>query len=127
EVCRVSTTTSPRSLDAQSPADVGSGTPRHRRLLVAAAGLAGAWLLPFVTHLVGIDLILPPLLLLGVMSLVQGGRNVVDQFVVAVSVLFGVLCLAALGISAWPWGLHPVPFAGLASSALVTTAVLTRL
>src|SRR5215510_13790157 len=60
---RLSMTTSRSAETADSPV----GRSVQARLPYAAAGVAAAWLVPVVTHLVGADWILPPLLLVGLM------------------------------------------------------------
>jgi hypothetical protein len=84
-----------------------------------------AWVLPLLTHLAGLDAVLPVLILLGLMSLQRGSRTGLDAFVVATVQLFGALCVAGLLISLWPWRLNPVPIAGFALTGLVLLAVAT--
>jgi hypothetical protein len=87
--------------------------------------LVVAWLLPLAAHLLGVDWLLPPLLLAGLVSLQHAGRTLLDRLVLAVAQLFGTLCVAGLAISLWPWHLHPVPIAGCAFTALVVLALVT--
>jgi hypothetical protein len=101
------------------------GPSMTARLRPAAAALAVAWLLPLGAHLVGLDWVLPPLLVVGLMSLQRSGRALADRLVLATAQLFGALCAAGLVISFWPWHLHPVPIAGCAFTALVVLAVAT--
>jgi hypothetical protein len=89
------------------------------------AGLAGAWLLPLGTHWIGIDWLLPPLVVVGVMALQRAGRTVLDRLVLAVAQLFGALCVAGLLITVWPWHLHPVAIAGTALTVLLVIAAAT--
>ncbi len=89
------------------------------------AAFAGAWLLPLATHLVGADWLLPPVVLLGVMSLQRAGRTPLDRLILAMAQLFGVFCVAGFLFSVWPWHLHPVPIAGCALTALVAFAAAT--
>jgi hypothetical protein len=84
------------------------------------AGLVGlAWAVPLGTHALGADLLLPPAILLGTASLLRAGHSLLDRLMLALFLLLGSVCAAGLGMSVWPWGLAPVPVAGLALSALV--------
>jgi hypothetical protein len=87
--------------------------------------LVAAWLLPCTTHPLGIDWVWPPVVLLGVMSLIRGGTTILDRLILAVAQLFGAFCVAGLIISVWPWHLHPVPIVGTALTALLVIAAVT--
>jgi hypothetical protein len=108
--------------DAPEPRPV---RPRRPVLLVAGA-LVAAWLVPLLTHLLGLDIVLPVLIWLAVASLLRAGRTVLDRLVIALGMLLGAVPVAGLVISYWPWGLQPVPLAGFALSGLVGIAVLLR-
>ncbi|MBT8227198.1 MAG: hypothetical protein HKP61_17915 [Dactylosporangium sp.] len=120
----------PQTTAVPVPPDPPAGGQRRpelaRRLALGGAGLLAAWALPLLAHVTGLDLVLPPLVLLAAAALVRGGRTLIDQVVVAAAGLFGVLCLAGLPITWWSLGLHPVPLAGVALSALVVVAALAR-
>ncbi|GIG60390.1 hypothetical protein Lfu02_47620 [Longispora fulva] len=110
-----------------SPAVTGGvgATPRWSvRLRWALAGIAGSWLLALAAHLVGLDWLLPLVLLAGTTLVVRSSRFVADRVVVAGSLLFGATCAAGLLISVWPWHMHPVPVAGTALSAVVVLAAV---
>ncbi|MGH3715604.1 MAG: hypothetical protein ACRDT4_19415, partial [Micromonosporaceae bacterium] len=93
------------------------------RLLVGS--LVAAWLLPTLTHLLGLDLLLVPVIVLVTASLLRVGGTFVGRLLVASVVLWCALAPAGLLFSVWPWGLAPVPIAGLALSLLVLVAALT--
>ncbi|MCW2900593.1 MAG: hypothetical protein JWO67_2858 [Streptosporangiaceae bacterium] len=114
-------TTSPDSVTTEST----TGPSKASRPLRGAVALTVAWLLPLSTHLVGLDWILPLLLLAGLMSMQRAGRTLMDRLVLAVVQLFAMLCAAGLLISVWPWHLHPVPIAGCAFTALAVLALVT--
>jgi hypothetical protein len=101
------------------------GPSTAARLQRWTAAFAASWLLPTGAHLLGVDWLLPPLLLIGLVSLQRAGRTLLDRLVLAVAQLFGALCVAGLVISLWPWHLHPVPIAGCAFTALVGLALVT--
>ena len=88
-------------------------------------GLPLAWAAPVLAHLAGQDWLLLPVIVLGTASLLRVGRTLADRLVIAVLALAGVLAVAGLLFSVWPWGLAPVPIAGLALSTLATIAALT--
>ncbi|HEY2670540.1 MAG TPA: hypothetical protein VGJ07_09220 [Rugosimonospora sp.] len=92
--------------------------------LIAAVALA--WLLPFATHAAGVDLLLPPFIVAGLMAVQRGAAGMIDRLVLALVQLFGATCAAGLMITFWPWHLDPVPIAGLALTVLVLLAALTR-
>jgi hypothetical protein len=87
--------------------------------------VALAWALPVGTHALGIDLLLPPAVLVGTASLLRAGRSLLDRLMLALFLLLGAACAAGLALSVWPWGLAPVPVAGLALTALVALAAIT--
>ncbi|MEV4556571.1 hypothetical protein AB0K51_06185 [Kitasatospora sp. NPDC049285] len=89
-----------------------------------AAGLAGAWLVPLLTHLAGVDLLLLPLLVLAVASVLRIGGGLVDRLVAAGLVTAGSVMVFGLLFSVWPWGLAPVPTVGTMLTAVVLTAWL---
>jgi hypothetical protein len=93
---------------------------------VYAAGLFAAWLLPLLTHLVHADVVLVVVIWLGVASLLRSGRTLLDRLTLAGGLLLSLLIAGGILFSLWPWGLHPVPIAGVALSALVAVSALTR-
>jgi hypothetical protein len=84
-----------------------------------------AWGVPFLTHLVGLDWLLPLVVLVGLMALQRAGRTWLDRLVLAVAQLFGTLCVAGFVLTVWPWHLHPVAVAGSALSGLLVVAAVT--
>jgi hypothetical protein len=87
--------------------------------------LVGAWVVPAATHLVGVDWLLP-LIVVGVaVGLFHGSRLLLDRVVLVLAQGFGALCVAGLVFSVWPWGLHPVAMGGAALTALVGYAAVT--
>lgn len=115
--------TSTRLSSATTESAVGRSKVPRSVPVVAAIGVA--WLLSASAYAAGAAWILPPLLLVGLMSVQSAGRTLLDRLVLAVAQLFGVFCAAGLVISIWPWHLHPVPIAGCAFTALVLFAVAT--
>jgi hypothetical protein len=107
------------------PTDAPVGPPTAGRISRWIAAFGIAWLVPVGTHLLGVDWLLPPVLLVGLMSLQGAGRSLLDRLVLAVAQLFATLCAAGLVLSVWPWHLHPVPIAGCAFTALVLLALVT--
>ncbi|MEV4410519.1 hypothetical protein [Catellatospora sp. NPDC049609] len=81
--------------------------------------LAGAWALPAATHALGADWLLPIVIFLGTAALCLDARELLDRLVLAAVLLAGLAGGATTVWSLWPWGLHPVPIAGTALSALV--------
>lgn len=91
----------------------------------AAGWLAGAWLIPVLTHLLSADWLLPPLVLGLTAGLLRGGRTLLDRLMLASALLIGTLCAAGLLFTAWPFGFHPVPIAGTALTVLGAISVFT--
>jgi len=87
-------------------------------------GLAVAWLVPLGTHAVGLDLVLPVLLVGALVVVQRGATTLLDRVVLALGQLFGALCLGGLVISWWPWGFNPVAIFGVAFSVLATLGCL---
>ena len=70
-----------------------------RRFLI---GLALAWLVPLGTHAVGLDAILPLVIVAALVLVQRGATTLLDRVVVALGQLFGALCVGGLLISWWP-------------------------
>ena len=87
--------------------------------------LAGAWLLPLLTHLLRMDVLLLPVIVVGVASLLRIGSSLVDRLVAAFMLTVGLAMAAGLLFSSWPWGPAPVPVGGVSLSALVLVAAAT--
>ncbi len=105
-----------------------SPTPTGRRWhapLTWLALLTSAWVVPAVTHLVRVDWLLPPIVLVATASLLRGSRRFIDRLFVALGLLVGATCAAGLLFSVWPWHLHPLPIGGLALTALVAVSLAT--
>lgn len=113
---------------ADKPRPGGSSSLRRwaRRWGPPLGALAAAWLLPSATDLLGVDWLLPFVILAGTASLLRAGRTALDRLVLAAGLLAGATALVGLLISVWPWGLAPVPVAGFALTALVVLAVVLR-
>ena len=99
---------------------------RRHGLWWLIAGLALAWLLPLATHALHVDVVLIPIIVVGLMAVERGVAGVLDRFVLALAQSFGGLCAAGLLITFWPWHLHPVPIAGLGLTVVVVIAVSRR-
>ena len=96
---------------------------RSWRVWLAAAVLC--WLVPVATHLLRIDAVLPVAIWLGTASLLRGGRTLLDRVMLAAGLLVGVVGVAGLLFSVWPWGLHPVLVAGVGLTGLVAVSAWT--
>ncbi|MCF2533492.1 hypothetical protein [Yinghuangia soli] len=90
-----------------------------------AAAVAAAWFIPDLTHVLGADLLLVALVVLGLASLLRAGGNLVDRIMLAVGLAGGLAIAGGLVFSVWPWHLEPVPIARCALLGLVGTAWLT--
>jgi hypothetical protein len=115
------------AVDGQPAAGGGAETPQRRRIDVrwAVGWLAGAWLVPVATHLLGIDWLLPPLVLALTAGLLRGGRTLLDRLMLAIAALIGAACAAGLIFTFWPFGFEPVAVAGTALTVLGAISVTT--
>ena len=104
------------------PSLVTAADPGRRKDLRWTAALAAAWLIPLSTHLLGIDIVLPPLIVVGTASLLTIGSTLVDRVVPAAGLVAGASIVGGLLFSVWPWGLAPVPVAGTALTLLAGRA-----
>ncbi len=100
----------------------GLGAPRSR---TAAIGLGAALLIPLVCHLVGFDVAILLVLLLGVASLLRAGDTLLDRLFLGGIVTVGALLGAGLLFSLWPWGLSPLAVGWFLLSTLVAVSALT--
>lgn len=73
-----------------------------------------------------VPIAVPPLLVLGLASLVRMGVTLLDRLMVALATSAGVLMVAALIFSVWPWGLDPVALTVTAWCGLWALAVVAR-
>lgn len=113
-----------------TPADGGRRTTGWRPVRrpawrVALIWLVAAWFIPVATHLLGVDWLLPPLVVLLTAGLLRGGRTLLDRLMLAVAVLLGAVCAAGLLFTVWPFGMAPVPVAGVAITVLGAISVWT--
>jgi len=92
---------------------------------LSVGSLAVAWLVPAVTHVLRVDIVLLPLIVVGVASLLRVGSSLVDRLVAASAVTAGLAMVAGLVFSAWPWGLSPFPVAGATLTAMVLVSAVT--
>ncbi|MGW1996952.1 hypothetical protein [Embleya sp. NPDC001921] len=95
-----------------------------RGVLILLAALALSWLVPIAAYAAHVAVVLPVLFVGLVASLMRSGRTVTDRLVLAFALVTGATCLAGLLFSVWPWGLHPVPVAGVGLSAVSIGAVV---
>ncbi|WP_030655811.1 MULTISPECIES: hypothetical protein [Streptomyces] len=100
------------------PEPVVTGPAPRRSPSVLAAALAASWAVPLLLHAVALDVLLLPVLILTIAALIRVGGGLLDRLVVAAFLLCGAVMALGLLFSVWPWGLAPVPGAGL----LLTTA-----
>jgi hypothetical protein len=99
--------------------------PRARHV-AALVALLLSWLVPLGAGALGVEWILPIVLLLGTASLLRAGRTALDRLVLATGLLIGATAAAGLVLSVWPWHLSPVPVAGTAFSGLVVVGWALR-
>ncbi len=114
---------------SQRPDHAATAAPRRpsRRwigYLVLAFILS--WVVPPLAHVIRVDWLLPPLLLVGTASLLRGGRTLLDRLILAFVLLVSATTAAGLLFSHWPWNLEPVPVAIAGFTALTLIAALTR-
>lgn len=109
-----------------SPASgsLGSGSA-GRRVAWLLVALVLSWAIPFAAYTAHAAVILPFLFLAGVTSLLRCGTTVLDRLVPGLVIVFGAVCVGGLLFSAWPWGLHPVPVAGVGFSVLCLAAAVS--
>jgi hypothetical protein len=88
--------------------------------------IAAAWVVVVIACLVHVAVVLPPLLVLATASVLRGGRTLLDRLMFAVALLLGLTCAGALLFAVWPWGLDPIPVAGVAFTALILIAAAAR-
>jgi hypothetical protein len=108
------------------PADSQAPTRRTLAPLRWVGLFAAAWLVPLLTHAVGVDWLLPILLLLGLASLLRAGHALFDRLMFAAILLCGAAVAGGVLFSLWPWGLHPVPVGGTGLTCLALFALVTR-
>jgi hypothetical protein len=113
---------------ADPPTTAAGGRRRDRlrdRRFIAAA-FAAAWVLPVCTHLLRADLLLVLVVAYLVGGLLRVGSTVVDRLMATAGVMVGAAITGGLLFSVWPWGLNPIPVAGLTLTVLVATMVWLR-
>ncbi len=119
----ISTTEAPElSDDRNSPPASGR---RERSIVALAAWLAGTWVVVVAAYLLHAAVVLPILLTVALAAFLRGGRTLLDRLMLAIAVLIGTTCAAALLFAVWPWGMHPIAVAGTAFTAIIVIAHLT--
>lgn len=96
-----------------------------RFLVRAGVWLAAAWALPALTHLLGLDWLMLPLLWLGTAGLLRVGATLLDRLMWAMGAMCGGIMLMGYLTTVWPWGLAPVPVAGTAGTVLAVVALVS--
>ncbi|MEU3771639.1 hypothetical protein AB0F11_00185 [Streptomyces sp. NPDC032472] len=117
---------SPHGATSRPVPGPGAPPPAGRRWPVLGAALAASWALPLLLHLLALDWVLIPVLVLVIASLVRVGGVLLDRLVVAAFLLCGAVMAFGLLFSVWPWGPAPVPTAGLLLSAVSASGWLAR-
>jgi hypothetical protein len=104
---------------------------RHRRpergfrVEVLLALVVAAWAVATGAHFLSADFLLPPLVLVITASLMRGGHSLLDRLMLALFLLLGTACAAGLALSVWPWGLSPLPVAGVALTVLAVVGTVS--
>lgn len=111
-----------------APAPAAPRSPRgsRRGLLLALLGIPVAWAVPWATHELRVDVVLPILLLVGTASLLRGGRTLLDRLALALFLLVGLVSAAGLVFSVWPWGLDPIAVARAGFLSLIAAGLISR-
>ncbi|MER8183942.1 hypothetical protein [Kitasatospora sp. NPDC094015] len=113
------------SSSAASRSGDRTGPPR-RRWDVLAGALVVSWALPAVLGALNLTVVLLPVFLLAVASVLRVGGVLLDRLVVATVVLCGGVLAMGLITSFWPWGMEPVPSAGVILSVISVGAWTAR-
>lgn len=95
----------------------------RRKLLIAAELLTAAWVVPILATALHVAWLMVPVLLVGTASLLRVGRTLLDRLVIAAALLAGLLIVAGMLFSFWPWHLRPIAVAGLADTVLVVACL----
>ncbi|WP_046776209.1 hypothetical protein [Streptomyces yangpuensis] len=103
-----------------------TGPSARRSPTVLAAALAASWAVPLLLHTVALDVLLLPVLVLTIAALIRVGGGLLDRLVVAAFLLCGAVMGLGLLFSVWPWGLAPVPGAGLMLTIASVSGWLAR-
>ncbi|MFJ1565531.1 hypothetical protein ACIOG8_15075 [Streptomyces erythrochromogenes] len=111
---------------AHRPGPGIAGPTAGRRPSVLAAALAASWAVPLLLHAVALDVLLLPVLVLTIAALIRVGGGLLDRLVVAAFLLCGAVMGLGLVFSVWPWGLAPVPGAGLLLTIASVSGWLAR-
>ncbi|MFJ2591624.1 hypothetical protein [Streptomyces erythrochromogenes] len=111
---------------AHRPGPGITGPTAGRRPSVLAAALAASWAVPLLLHAVALDVLLLPVLVLTIAALIRVGGGLLDRLVVAAFLLCGAVMGLGLVFSVWPWGLAPVPGAGLLLTIASVSGWLAR-
>jgi hypothetical protein len=94
------------------------------RLWFALVTVGAAWVIALVAHLLHLDAVTLLLVVVGTAVSLRSPGSPLDRLVVAVALLAGTTCGAALLLSVWPWHLRPQVLGGCALTGLaLITAV----
>ncbi|MER7729514.1 hypothetical protein ABTX80_01385 [Streptomyces erythrochromogenes] len=111
---------------ARPPVPGTTGPAARRSPSVLAAALAASWAVPLLLHAAALDVLLLPVLVLTIAALIRVGGGLLDRLVVAAFLLCGAVMGLGLLFSVWPWGLAPVPGAGLLLTIASVSGWLAR-
>lgn len=82
--------------------------------------------MPLLLDALALDVLLLPVLVLTIASLIRVGGGLLDRLVIAAFLLCGAVMAFGLLFSVWPWGLAPVPGAGLLLTIASVSGWLAR-
>ncbi|MEU6296386.1 hypothetical protein [Streptomyces erythrochromogenes] len=111
---------------ARPPGPRTTGPAARRSPSVLAAALAASWAVPLLLDALALDVLLLPVLVLTIAALIRVGGGLLDRLVVAAFLLCGAVMGLGLLFSVWPWGLAPVPGAGLLLTIASVSGWLAR-
>ncbi|MFE6909267.1 hypothetical protein [Streptomyces erythrochromogenes] len=111
---------------ARPPGPRTTGPAARRSPSALAAALAASWAVPLLLDALALDVLLLPVLVLTIAALIRVGGGLLDRLVVAAFLLCGAVMGLGLLFSVWPWGLAPVPGAGLLLTIASVSGWLAR-
>ncbi|WP_203917625.1 hypothetical protein [Rugosimonospora africana] len=90
----------------------------RRRLWFALVTIGAAWIFALVAHLAHLDAVTLLVVVVATAVTLRSPGSPLDRLVVAVALLAGTTCGAALLLSVWPWHLRPQVLGGCALTGL---------
>ena len=113
-------------IETFTPIVAAGAGPRRRLPGALASALVAAVAVPPLLQLAHLDVLMLPLLVVGLASVLRAGSGLLDRLVLAAVLLAGGLLTFGVLFSVWPWRIQPLAVGWFLAAAVVAVGALAR-